>query len=135
MAASGLADFWFDTVQAMVRAESVAALVRELALQSELLSWPAQPGGECVLRTENPSLNQPMTRERLMAALAQHGHDVRVRVDIGAVTTSASRRLAAAAAERMTEAERSLRQDPLVQAMVREFGARIVPGSIQPLTP
>jgi DNA polymerase-3 subunit gamma/tau len=30
-------------------------------------------------------------------------------------------------------AERIIFEDPLVQAMVRDFGAKIVPGSIKPL--
>lgn len=119
----------------MVQAESVGALVRELALQSQLLAWPVGGVGECVLRTENPSLNQATTRDRLQAALVQHGHAVQLRVETGPVHASPARRLAAAAAQRLTEAEHTLRQDPLVQAMVRDFGARTVPGSIQPLTP
>jgi DNA polymerase-3 subunit gamma/tau len=130
----GLDDFWFDQVQAMVRAESIGALVRELALQSQLVAWPAAAGGECVLRTENPSLNQPAARERLRQALALLGHSVQLRVEGGTVQSSPARRLAAAASQRLDEAERMLRQDPLVQGLMSDFGARIVPGSIQPLT-
>jgi DNA polymerase-3 subunit gamma/tau len=132
---AGLDDFWFDQVQAMVRAESIGALVRELALQSQLVAWPSAAGGECVLRTENPSLNQPAARERLRQALALLGHAVQLRVEGGAVQRSPARRLAAAASQRLDEAERMLRQDPLVQGLMNDFGARIVPGSIQPLSP
>ena len=35
--------------------------------------------------------------------------------------------------ERQQAAEEIVRNDPFVQSMVRDFGARIVPGSIQPV--
>lgn len=118
----------------MVQAETIGALVRELALQSQLIAWPADTGGDCVLRTENPSLNQPAARERLRQALAQLGHLVQLRVETGAVQASPARQLAAAASQRLDEAERTLRADPLFQNLSQGFGARIVPGSIQPLS-
>ena len=41
--------------------------------------------------------------------------------------------LAAAAAERQRQAEALIQQDPLVQAMQRDGGGKIVPGSIPPM--
>jgi DNA polymerase-3 subunit gamma/tau len=41
--------------------------------------------------------------------------------------------LAAAAAARLSEAEATLRDDPFVQAMMRDFGGKIVSGSLQAL--
>jgi DNA polymerase-3 subunit gamma/tau len=68
----------------------------------------------------------------LQAALqaAGHGH-VKLGIEIGPVTDSPAKRLAAKAAEKMVAAKALIENDPLVQAMVRDFGARIVPGSIQ----
>ena len=40
-------------------------------------------------------------------------------------------RMAVKAAEKMLAAQELIQNDPLVQAMVRDFGAKIVPGSIQ----
>jgi DNA polymerase-3 subunit gamma/tau len=131
-------DFWHDTVLAMVRAETIGALVRELALQAQLLTrGGADAPAETVwlLRVENGSLNQASTRERLQTALAQHGHAVRLQIEVGAVTDSPSRRLAAAAALQLNEAHGLVLQDPLVQAMMREFGGKIVPGSLKAITP
>jgi hypothetical protein len=49
-------DFWHATVQQLVAAEAVTALVRELALQSQLV---ARDTGHWMLRVERESLNQP----------------------------------------------------------------------------
>ena len=57
--------------------------------------------------------------------------DVKLHIEIGPVTDSPARRLAVKAAEKMEAAKELIQNDPLVQAMVRDFGAKIVPGSIQ----
>ncbi|MGM9428535.1 DNA polymerase III subunit gamma/tau [Hydrogenophaga sp. MI9] len=125
-------DFWFALVQQMVKAEVVTALVRELALQSQLV---ARDDGQWMLRVERESLNQPSTRERLATALQSQGHAVRLAVEIGPVSDSAALRLAAEASRRQREAEQIIRDDPFVQAMVRDFGGKIVPGTLKPVSP
>ena len=125
-------DFWFALVQQMVKAEAVTALVRELALQSQLV---ARDADQWVLRVERESLNQTSTRERLATALQTQGHTVRPVVEIGPVSDSAALRLAAEANRRQKEAEQIIRDDPLVQAMVRDFGGKIVPGTLKPVNP
>jgi DNA polymerase-3 subunit gamma/tau len=122
-------DFWHRTVQQLVQAEAIAALVRELALQSQLV---ARDTDQWVLRVERESLNQGSTRERLQNALRNHGHPVALVVEVGRVTDSPSRRNQAAQEERQLAAERLVFEDPFVQAMMRDFGAKIVPGSIKP---
>jgi DNA polymerase-3 subunit gamma/tau len=123
-------DFWQATVRDLVGREAVTALVRELALQSQLV---ARDEGHWMLRVERESLNQPASRERLQAALRAAGHDVNLSVEVGVVTDSPARRNAAAAQARQKAAEAIILQDPFVQDMLRDFGARIVPGSIKPL--
>ena len=49
------------------------------------------------------------------------------------MTDSPARRNAAAAAERQRAAEEIILSDPFVQDMMRDFGAKIVPGSIKPV--
>jgi len=122
--------FWHQTVQQLVASEAVAALVRELALQSQLL---ARDTGQWQLRVERESLNTTVTRERLQAALKAAGHDVALNVEVGRVTDSPARRNAAAAAEKQLAAEKIIFDDPFVQSMMRDFGAKVVPGSIKPL--
>ena len=126
----GEADFWFDTVMDLVKRELVAALVRELALQSQLL---AREGNTWRLVVDRDTLNQPGTRDRLQTALAAAGHAVTLAVSTGPVSDSAARRLAAQAAARQNEAEAAMASDPFVLQLMREFGGKIVPGSVRPL--
>ncbi len=123
-------DFWQGTVAALVAREAVAALVRELALQSQLV---ARDPDHWMLRVERESLNQSASRERLRAALHAAGHAVNLSVEVGVVTDSPARRQAAAQAERQRAAEEAIHGDPFIQAMMRDFGAKIVPGSIKPV--
>jgi DNA polymerase-3 subunit gamma/tau len=122
--------FWHLTVQQLVAAEAVTALVRELALQSQLV---ARDADHWLLRVERESLNSAMSRERLQAALQAAGHGVTLSVEIGRVSDSPAKRNAAAAAERQQAAEKLIYEDPFVQTMMRDFGAKIVPGSIKPI--
>jgi DNA polymerase-3 subunit gamma/tau len=122
-------DFWHATVQQLVAQQAIVALVRELALQSQLV---ARDTGHWMLRVERESLNQPASRERLRAALAAAGHDVNLSVEVGAVGDSPARRNAAAAAEKQRAAEEIILNDPFVQATKHDFptGWKII--SIQP---
>jgi DNA polymerase III subunit gamma/tau len=122
-------DVWMVVVQGLLDQEAITALVRELALQSQLLG---RDGAQWQLRVERETLNHAASRERLQAALLAAGHgDVKLAIEIGPVTDSPARRLAVKAAEKMVAAQELIQNDPLVQAMVRDFGAKIVPGSIQ----
>ncbi len=123
-------DFWYGLVQQMAKAETINALVRELALQSQLI---ARDDDAWMLRVERESLNNPTSRERLQAALAQAGHGVRLMVELGAVHDSPAKRNAAAAAARQQQAQDTILNDPYVQSLMRDFGAKIVPGSIKPV--
>jgi DNA polymerase-3 subunit gamma/tau len=122
-------DVWLEVVQGLMAQDAITALVRELALQSQLL---ARDADHWQLRVERETLNHPASRERLQTALQAAGHgDVKLGIEIGPVTDSPARRLAVKAAEKMVAAQELIQNDPLVQAMVRDFGAKIVPGSIQ----
>jgi DNA polymerase-3 subunit gamma/tau len=123
-------DFWHASVQQLVAQGVVSAMARELALQSQLVGRDTD---QWVLRVERESLNQPVARERLAAALRSIGFDVVLCVEIGRVTDCPARRISDASAERQLAAEKIIIEDPFVQGMMREFGAKIVPGSIKPL--
>jgi DNA polymerase-3 subunit gamma/tau len=131
---SSLGDVWTALVNRMVAAETVAALARELALQSELRS---QAEGVWTLRVERESLNQAAAREKLQlalqAALQDSGQVVQLAVELGPVSDSPARRNAAAQMERQRQAEEIIQNDPFVQDMMRDWGAKIVPGSIKPI--
>ncbi len=123
-------DFWHALVCTLIEREAITALVRELALQAQLV---ARDTTDWLLRLERESLNQPQARERLRQALHAAGHAVRLSVEVGRITDNPARRNAAAAAEKQRAAEALIQADPFVQAMMRDFGAKIVPGSVKPL--
>ena len=121
-------DFWHDTVQALIEAEAITALVRELGLQSQLI---AREADHWRLRVEIASLNQSGARDRLVAALATIGHTVRLSVEQGPVSDSPAKRLQALAQRRQAQAEEVILGDPFVQEVMRDFGGRIVPGTLK----
>jgi len=127
---AALPDFWHSVVNDLVQREAVSALTRELALQSELVR--REPG--CwTLRVAQSALAQGSARERLQAALAQAGYAVRLELEISAAHDTPAQRAAAAAQARLQAAHDFLQQDPFVQAMQRDFGGKILPGSVQAL--
>ena len=127
---SRLGDTWSQIVNQLVVAEAIAALTRELALQSELCS---QEGGVWSLRVERESLSQPAAREKLQTALQLALADslIKLSVEVGPVTDSPARRNGRALAEKQRAAEALIHTDPFVLEVIRDWGAKIVPGSIK----
>nr|WP_315233540.1 DNA polymerase III subunit gamma/tau [uncultured Albidiferax sp.] len=123
-------DYWYATVQQLVAADAVGGLVRELALQSQLV---AVDGSHWRLRIERESLSQPMSRERLRVALEAITPNATLEVEVGSVADSPAKRNAAAANEKQRIAEEIIMGDPLVQSLMRDYGAKIVPGTLKPL--
>lgn len=128
-----LGDRWADTVARMVAAGSISALVRELAMQSQCLAAD-EAGGLWRLRVERETLRAQAQRDKLQAALADLlQRPVQLEVEAGSATDTPSQRAAAERARRQNEAEQIIHNDPLVQALMKQFKtARIVPGSVKP---
>ncbi|WP_395137479.1 DNA polymerase III subunit gamma/tau [Schlegelella aquatica] len=127
-------DRWHACVRQLCERELVAALVRELAMQSELVEVDdAQTHFH--LRVERGTLAAEGTRAKLEAALTQLlGHAVRLQVEVAPTTDTPARREAAEREARQRAAEEALRNDPLVVSLLQQFAtARIVPGSVKPL--
>ncbi len=122
-------DFWHATVTQLVASEAINALTRELALQSQLVGRDTD---QWMLRIERETLNQPSSREKLTAALNGLGHDIKLTIEIGGVVDSPARRNRQAADERQRVAEDAIHNDPEVQALMRDFDAKIVPGTLKP---
>lgn len=118
-------------VQQLIDADAVNALARQLALQSQLLE---RTGDLWTLRVETSSLSQPGSRERLRAALEAAGFARQLEVEQGAVVDTPARRNAVVAYERQCIAEQIVLNNAMVQTLVREHGAKIVPGSIKPIS-
>ncbi len=122
-------EWWLQAVQRLTAAQRVSALTRELALQSQLL---ARDGDHWMLRVERSALNTPTTHERLTQALQAEGLAQRISVEVGRVSDTPARRLAALADAAQREAEARAHADPFVQRLMRDFGATIVPSSVRP---
>jgi DNA polymerase-3 subunit gamma/tau len=122
-------EVWLSAVQTLQANQSITALVRELALQSQLVS--RSPEGHWHLRVERESLNQAATRERLTQALQEAGLATALSVELGPVVDTPARRIAQMAAQQQQHAEAVVMAHPFVQNMMQNFGAKIVPGSLQ----
>lgn len=127
---SRLANIWCEVVNQLVEADAIAALTRELALQSVLVEQSPQAW---VIQVSNPALNQSSARERLQAAIQANGQPIELTVRTGRADDTPARRNATAAQARLRDAEQTLLNDPFVQAMMQDFGGKIVPGSVQAL--
>ncbi|MES2399021.1 MAG: DNA polymerase III subunit gamma/tau [Pseudomonadota bacterium] len=128
-----LGNAWSDIVGQLVTAEAINALARELALQAELC---AREGSVWTLRVERQSLNQPAACEKLQVALQNLLNaepPVQMLIEVGPVADTPARRNLAAQQERQRQAEELIHSDPFVQDMVRNWGGKVVPGSIKPV--
>lgn len=128
-----LGDRWADVVARMVSAGSIGALVRELAMQAQCLSVDEQ-NGRWHLRVEREALRAPAQRDKLRAALGELlQRAVHLEIEAGVATDTPAQRAAAERQRRQNEAEQVIHNDPLVQALMKQFKtARIVPGSVKP---
>jgi DNA polymerase-3 subunit gamma/tau len=127
-----LGDRWADVVAQLNERSAIVALVRELAQQAELVR---AEGSQWLLRVERETLRAQPLRDKLQAALATVVAPApQLEVEAGVAQDSPARRDAAERERRQREAERIIRNDPLVQELMNQFRtARIVPGSIKPV--
>ncbi len=125
-----LGDVWYEVTQALIANELIAALVRELALQSQLIS---KESDAWILQVDNALLANPAHAEKLQTALQTIVSNVKLQVQSGGVVDTPAKRLAKAANELQVAAEALIMGDATVQQLMREFDAKIVPNSIKPI--
>ena len=127
---------WAALIRPLVAAGSVSAMVRELALQAELLGVVAADGGgrHWRLRVERETLRAPALALKLAAALQSAlDEPAQLVVEAGVAQDSIARRDAVAREAAQREAEQTIQDDPAVRELMAQFPtARIVPGSIKP---
>ncbi len=134
-APNALGDYWAVLVRQLIDAGTIGALVRELAMQAQCLSFDQDAAGvDCRLRVEREMLRAPAQADKLQAALKQAlGREVRLALEPGVAEDSPTKREAAERARRQAQAEQIIHDDPLVQALMAQYKtARIVPGSVKP---
>jgi DNA polymerase-3 subunit gamma/tau len=129
---------WAELVAQWNDARLLVALVRELAMQAELVVCAdAGTGPETwTLRVGRETLRNPSLVDKLAAIARQQLHRDRLTivVEAGEAQDSPARREAAEADRRQREAIADIQSDPTVQSLLAQFHtARILPGSIKPL--
>ena len=133
---SALGDRWAEVVAAMNGAGSIAALVRELAMQSQLQAIDALSTGECWrLVVDRDALRAQALVDKLQAAVREVTSLRQLQLDVqaGVVSDSPARRDAEAAAAQQQAAQQAFLADPLVQSVQHHFAtARVLSGTIKP---
>ncbi len=137
LAITALGELWSDTVRPLIRQGLIAALVRELALQAELVQVQPLDGGgrRWRLHVARETLRAQGLADKLLSAMqAVLAEPVALDIEPGLATDSIALRDAAAREAAQQEAEALVHGDPLVKELMAQFRtARIVPGSIKPL--
>ncbi|OIQ75997.1 DNA polymerase III subunits gamma and tau [mine drainage metagenome] len=114
-----------------LRLDLPPGLPHALAQQSELV---AMDGVQWLLRVPNDQLSRAGALDKLQAAVrAAIGLDIVLRTEAGEVRDSAAQREAKARAQAQSDAEATIHNDPLVQQLMQDLGAQIVPGTLKPL--
>ena len=112
----------------------LSGLAAELARQSE---WLGMQEDTLVLRVAAKTLAASESRMRLQTVLCEYfGQSLRLRMEVGATSSATPHAVAQTARSKQQQAaEATLRADPFVQALISDFGATVVPGSVRCLDP
>ena len=125
---------WDGDWPALAAQLAVRGVVQQLASQAEFVRCDTGDGVQLHLRVPLETLASSANVEKLAAALSAHFEQpVRIETEIGNVRDTANLRAEAARSATQHAAEQQIHADPFVLAMMREFGATIVPGSIRPV--
>jgi DNA polymerase-3 subunit gamma/tau len=127
---------WYELISKCNAASSLVALVRELAMQAELLACEADGDAPVwKLRVARETLRNPSLVEKLTNVLRPHvAPNLRLEVAAGDAQDCPARRDSAEADRRQRAAIATIQSDPTVRALLAQFQtARILPGSIKPL--
>ena len=118
----------------LMRALPVRGLVQQLAHQTELQDWvESEQGVKATVITSLPQLASVDSVGRLGEALSVHyGKKVQIVIVEGAVEKTVAKIDAQVQQEKRQNAEERIAADPFVQQLEREFGAKVVSGSVRP---
>ncbi len=118
----------------LMRALPVRGLVQQLAHQTELQDWMDSPQGvKATVITSLPQLASVDSVGRLGEALSvYYGKKVQIAIVEGAVEKTVAKIDAQVQSEKRQNAEERIAADPFVQQLEREFGAKVVSGSVRP---
>ena len=127
---------WYDLINQCAAAGKLVAMVRALAMQSELVHCdPAGDAPTWRLRVALETLRNPALADKLGAILRElTGENLQLAVEIGEPQDTPLKRDAAEADRRQRAAIDEIQSDATVRALLAQFQtARILPGSVKPL--
>jgi DNA polymerase-3 subunit gamma/tau len=120
----------------LMRQLPIKGLVQQLAFQTELQDWEDSPAGvRATVVTPMPQLASEASIGRLADALTAHfGKPVKVVIEKGEVEGKTVAKVDAQIhQEKRLNAEQLIAQDPFIQQLEKEFGAKVVGGSVKPI--
>ena len=120
----------------LMRQLPIKGLVQQLAFQTELQDWADSPAGvRATVVTPMPQLASEASIGRLADALTTHfGKPVKVVIEKGEVEGKTVAKVDAQIhQEKRQNAEQMIAQDPFIQQLQKEFGAKVVGGSVKPI--
>ncbi len=121
---------------ALMRQLPVRGLVQQLAFQTELQEWnDSATGVRATIVTPMPQLASEASVGRLADALTAHfGKPVKIVIEKGEVEGKTVAKVDAQIhQEKRMNAEQMIAADPFIQQLEKEFGAKVVGGSVKPL--
>ena len=121
---------------ALMRQLPVRGLVQQLAHQTELQDWNDSAAGvKATIVTPMPQLASEASVGRLAEALTAHfGKPVKIVIEKGEVEGKTVAKVDAQIhQEKRMNAEQMIAADPFIQQLEKEFGAKVVGGSVKPL--
>ncbi len=120
----------------LIRQLPVKGLVQQLAFQTELQDWTDSAAGvRATIVTPMPQLASESSIARLAEALTAHfGKPVKIVIEKGEVEGKTVAKVDAQIhQEKRMNAEQMIAADPFIQQLEKEFGAKVVGGSVKPL--
>jgi DNA polymerase-3 subunit gamma/tau len=121
---------------ALMRQLPVKGMVQQLAFQTELQDWNDSVAGvRATILTPMPQLASDASVGRLADALTAHfGKPVKIVIEKGEVEGKTVAKVDAQIhQEKRMNAEQMIAADPFIQQLEKEFGAKVVGGSVKPL--
>ncbi|PAT40208.1 DNA polymerase III subunit gamma/tau [Vandammella animalimorsus] len=126
---AALAQRWRELVERLNQQGRLAAVVRELAMQSQPLQCDATA---VVLRIANQTLMNDSLKGKLQALLQEQGLGA-LTLQQGPTEHSPAQLQEAERQRKLLQAQHIVENDATVQWLKAQLGAEVVPGSIQPL--
>jgi DNA polymerase-3 subunit gamma/tau len=119
----------------LMRQLPVKGLVQQLAFQTELQDWKDSPAGvKATIVTPMPQLASEASVARLEDVLTTHfGKPIKIVIEKGEVEVKTVAKVDAQIhQEKRMNAEQMIAADPFIQQLEKEFGAKVVGGSVKP---